>query len=315
MICLFDPIMVCLLRTAFLIFIVLFSVPATAQTQRQVTIISENDGYISVNNDGYYTNGLKFSYQWRRVPAETRRERTNTFQLGQLIYTSQFAGEAALDRPITGYLYADFHQSVFNKKQDLLKWGIGFGLIGPPAFGKEMQERVHQVMQIYKPKNWDKQLRADWGLTADASWSPQLKKNRNSSLLEMKPLLSVTAGNFFTHATLGSAFLLGRSNLNNATVFWDHHKGTTKADREYFAYVFPAVSFKAYDATVQGGMFKKGPEPIEGRLNPVFFQTRMGVMYSGNKLSLGAAAVYESKQSLTQGSTQWYGSLQVGFMW
>ncbi|WP_018630605.1 lipid A-modifier LpxR family protein [Niabella aurantiaca] len=308
--------MACLFRTAFLFSLIIFSIPVSAQTRHQVVIISENDGYISVNNDGYYTNGLKVSYQWRRTPAnEKRREKVNTFQVGQLIYTAQFAGEARLDRPITGYLYGDFHQSLFNKKQDLLKWGVGFGMIGPPALGKEMQERVHQVMQIYKPKNWDKQLRADWGLIADASWSPQLKKDRNAALLDVKPLLSVTAGNFFTHATLGSAFLLGRSNLNNATAFWDNHKGSTRANREYFIYVFPAVSFKAYDATVQGGMFKEGQEAIEGRLNPVFFHTRMGAMYAGNKLSFGAAAIYESKQSFTQASSQWYGSLQVGFMW
>jgi len=306
--------MVCLFRTVFLIFLFLISVPVFSQTRHQVSIISENDGYISVNNDGYYTNGLKVSYQWRRKPAdEQRHEKINTFEIGQLIYTSQFAGVAKLDRPITGYLYGDFHQKRFNNRLNLLKWGIGFGLIGPPAFGKEMQERVHQVMQIYKPKNWDKQLRSDWGLVADAAWSPQVGKH--ASLFEVKPLFSVTAGNIFTNATIGSALLFGRSNPNNATVFWDHHTGRSKKDREYFAYVFPAVSFKAYDATVQGGMFKKGPEPIEGRLNPVFFHTRMGVMYSGNKISLGAAAVYESRQSLTQLSSQWYGSLQVGFMW
>ncbi|SDC88910.1 lipid A-modifier LpxR family protein [Niabella drilacis] len=306
--------MACLFRTVLLLFLTSFFLPVSAQTRRQVTIISENDGYISVNNDGYYTNGLKVAYQWRRPPAdETRREKINVFQVGQFIYTSQFAGEAKLDRPITGYLYGDFHQKRFNSRQNLLKWGVGFGLIGPPAFGKEMQERVHQVMQIYKPKNWDKQLRADWGLIADLGWSPQVGKH--ASLFKVKPLISATAGNIFTNATLGSAFLLGRSNPNNTTVFWDHHNGSSKRDREYFVYVFPTVSFKAYDATVQGGMFKKGPEPVEGRLNPVFFQTRMGAMYSGNKLSLGAAAVYESRQSLTQLSAQWYGSLQVGFMW
>ncbi|MGJ7030668.1 lipid A-modifier LpxR family protein [Niabella hirudinis] len=306
--------MVCLFRTAFLIFFIVFSLPVFSQTRRQFTILSENDGYISVNNDGYYTNGLQVAYQWRRSPVDTlHREKVNMFQLGQLIYTAQFAGEAGLDRPITGYLYGDFHQKIFSRRNHLLKWGIGMGLIGPPALGKQVQERVHQVMQIYKPKNWDKQLRAGWGLVADVAWSPQVGKH--ASLFDFKPLLAATAGNIFTHATVGSALLFGRHNPNNTTVFWNNHAGSSKKDREYFVYAFPTVSLKAYDATVQGSMFKQEQEPVEGRLNPVFFQSRMGAMYSGNKISLGAAAVYESRQSLTQRSAQWYGSLQVGFMW
>lgn len=290
---------------------------AGAQINHQFSVISENDGYVSINNDGYYTNGLKINYQWRQKE-KSALKKIDGLQIGQLIYNAKFTGEQdvkKLDRPITGYLYVGFHQKIFNQKQDLFKWGFSVGAIGKPSFGEQVQDVVHKVMQIYKPQHWELQLHDAWGITASGLWSPQVGDVNKTKGIVFKPAFTANLGNFFDDACVGGALLFGKFNRNDATVFWGNHNGIDKNDREYFFYLYPNISFKAYDATVQGGMFNTTPEKIVGKLNPVLFQTKVGVMYAGNKIFLGFNAVYEGKQSRTQISDQWYGSIQAGFMW
>ncbi len=302
--------------------IILFYIicPASLFAQNnQFTVVSDNDGYLSLNNDGYYTNGLKLAYQWRKSRPEKRKTvRFQQFEAGHEIYTSRFSGEFyedKLDRPLTGHLYAAFHQKLYSEKQHLLKWGLSAGYIGPPAYGEEVQKRAHKIMQIYAPTFWDRQLQAAFGINANIAWSPELSQNEKSPRWAFKPMLSATGGTFFTNAGAGGALLFGRFNRNNASAFWDNHYGTTRDDREFFGYLFPMLYYKAYDATVQGGMFNTAPEKIPGRLNPVFFQAKLGMIYAGNKVVVDGAAIFENKQSLTQYSPQYYARLKVGWMW
>ncbi|WP_346236094.1 lipid A-modifier LpxR family protein [Niabella insulamsoli] len=292
---------------------------SSAQHRHQFSIVSENDSYISINNDGYYTNGLKLSYQWQgKDTMQKSREKFNTIYAGHHIYNARFSGEIrteGLDRPITGYLYAGYDRKSFNAKQDLLQWGLNAGVIGPPAYGAEVQELAHKVMQIYPPTYWDRQLSAAWGVNANLLWSPQLVKQQPGFKWDFKPLLSATAGTLFTNGGVGAALVYGKFNKSSRSAFWNNHKETSKSERELFVYLHPAVYFKAYDATVQGGMFQKEEEKIPGRLNPVFFQARLGAVYARKKIFFGATAIYENKQSLTQFSAQYYGSLKVGWMW
>lgn len=299
-------------------FLLLFTA-ASAQTRHQFTLITENDSYLSVNNDGYYTNGIKLAYQWRSTtPTKKNNERINSISVGQNIYTSRFSGEIRadrLDRPIAGYLYGSYHQLLYNNQERLLKWGVTAGIIGPSSMGEDMQKLAHRLMQIYKPTYWERQLPNSFGVNVDLAWSPQLGQNEKSSQWDFKPLLSATAGSIFTNAGVGGALVFGKFNKNSASAFWNNHKGQTKADREFFAYLFPMIYLKGYDATIQGSLFNSGPNLIPGKLNPFFFQSKLGLTYATNKLSFGAAAVYESKQSLTQRSPHLYGSLQVSLMW
>lgn len=303
---------------SFIISYIIYAGPAFAQNN-QFTIVSDNDGYLSLNNDGYYTNGLKLAYQWRKARPERKKTmRVYTFEAGHEIYTSQFSGEfyeARLDRPLTGYLYAAFHNTLYSEKQHMLKWGLSAGFIGPPAYGEEVQKRAHKIMQIYTPTYWNRQLNAASGINADFAWSPELSQKETISKWSFKPLVSATAGTFFTNAGAGGALVFGRFNKNSTSAFWNNHRGSAKADREFFGYLFPMIYYKAYDATVQGGMFNTKPEKIPGKLNPAFFQARAGLTYAGNQIVVGGAAIFESKQSLTQFAPQYYGRLHVSWLW
>ncbi len=308
----------------FLCIIIFLMVTIAGKTQNnrlphQLTVISENDSYLSVNNDGYYTNGIKISYQWLKPVTDSMRlVKFHNLEIGQLIYNGKegyYADISDIDRPIAGYLYGSYNQTRYNKKDNMFNWGIAAGTIGNASLGRQTQELIHGWMNIYKPKQWKYQLQAGWGLTASVKWSPQITDRSRNSKFAFKPVVGASVGNFFTNAMLGSAILFGRFNANAATAFWNNHSSTLKRQREYFFYVYPALYLQAYNATVQGNMFKSELGMIPGKLNPFFFQNKVGFMCARNKFAVGFAALYESKQSLTQQTSHWYGSAQVSYSW
>ncbi|HOZ95461.1 MAG TPA: DUF2219 family protein [Niabella sp.] len=290
-----------------------------AQQKHQITVITENDSYISVNNDGYYTNGVKLAYQWARsTPDKKKTHRINNIFAGQNIYTARFSGEIKkekLDRPITGYLYAGYQNTLYNTSDDLVRWGLTAGTIGDWSMGEQMQKSAHKFMQIYKPTFWELQLNNAWGASIDFAWSPQMPQKKENPKWHFKPVLSASGGTLFNQAGAGAALIFGKMNTNSKTAFWNNHQGSTKADKELFAFIYPTLNYKAYDITVQGGVFNKEPEKIASKLNPLFLQTKLGITYAANKLSFSFIGLYESKQSSTQYDPQIYGSIQVGMMW
>ncbi len=290
----------------------------TRKFSHQAGIVSENDSYSSINNDGYYTNGLKLNYQWRRKQGDTALSRKlQQVEIGQFLYNGEDGhyNFSKIDRPVTGYLFGTYRQRQFNRRDDLLGWDVSFGLIGKPAFGEQVQNFIHRELELYQTPQWPYQLKSGWGLTGSLTWSPRLLDPSRARRFDIKPVAGAAVGNMFTHAMLGTALLWGRFNNNSATAFWGNHAGNQKKNREFFVFFYPAIYLQAYNATVQGNMFKKEPEVIQGRLNPFFFQGKLGCLYSGNKFYLGYSLVAENKQSLTQRHGQHYGSIQLGYIW
>ncbi|TAM57109.1 MAG: DUF2219 family protein [Rhodanobacter sp.] len=284
----------------------------------QFGIVTENDSYSSINNDGYYTNGLKLNFQWRRKQGDTALSRKlQQVEIGQFLYNAEDGhyNFSKIDRPVTGYLYGTYRQRHFNRREDLLGWDVSFGLIGKPAFGEQVQNFIHRELELYETPQWPYQLKPGWGLTGSAIWSPRLLDPSRVRHFDIKPVAGAAVGNMFTHAMVGTALLLGRFNNNSSTAFWGNHAGSQKKNREFFVFFYPSLYLQAYNATVQGTMFKKEPEVIQGRLNPFFLQGRLGFLYSGNKFYFGYSLVAENKQSLTQRKGQHYGSIQLGYIW
>lgn len=304
-----------------IIILLLFSTSiVAAQTWRhnhQFQITTENDCYISLSSDGYYTNGLILSLQWMPGKKDELKTKYNSFEWGQMIYNAEDGSYdfEKIDRPVTGYLYCGFQQKVYTSKQNLFKWSLSAGVIGKPAMGEEVQTAIHQFWNSYRTPEWKYQLQPAWGGTFSMTWSPQVGKFDPSNEFDFKPVLGGSVGNMLVNAMAGAAFIFGRMNKNSATVFWSNHTGNSKNDRESFFYLYPAFYLKAYDVTVQGNMFKHDPSPLLGKLNPYFFQMKAGFMYAGNKFTIGYNAVYESKQSLKQRRPQCYGSIQMAVMW
>lgn len=276
-------------------------------------LFSDNDSYTFTSNDGYYTNGLSFVFSWSSA-RDTSNKTIHSLEMGQLMYNAKngsYLRRDELDRPVTAFLYGQYDQTRFNKKNSVLRWGITVGTIGPPAFGRELQQTIHHIFHMYSPNEWDYQLKTEIGVNGSVTWSPALPKLFGApSHFKLMPIGGAELGNTFTNANIGAALLIGTFNKNNATVFWNSQLNSQK--RESFFYMYPQLKLSAYNATVQGGLLRKDKGPYTGKLNHVLYIQRAGWMYAKNAFSMGVSLVYTSRESLTQYFNQWYGSLQFG---
>jgi len=284
---------------------------AQTQSSREFQLVSDNDSYTLRGKDGYYTNGLKMAFRWRNKN-DASSKIIRSVEIGQLMYNAKngsYNELYELDRPVTAFLYGAYSQTNFGKKESVLQWSVTLGMIGPPAFGRQVQEFIHSTLDMYKPREWNYQLKTEVGIDGNILWSPNVNTLSNS--ISVKPVFGATAGNTFTNANVGAAILLGSFNDNGRSVFWNANLNGNKT--ESFFYLYPQMIFKAYDATVQGGLFRKDKGQYVGVLNHYLFAPRIGWMYSGRGFLLNLALSYESKESLTQIESQFYGTIGLGY--
>lgn len=295
-------------------FLLLVYIHTSAQNRynKAIQLISDNDSYTLRGKDGYYTNGLKIAFYWKDKN-DTSFGTIHSLEIGQLMYNAKngsYNEIYELDRPVTAFLYGAYRQTHFSKKNNVFQWYISLGTIGPPAFGRQMQEAIHSTLHMYKPQEWNFQLKSEFGVNVHAQWSAALL-NAVSSSFDIKPVIGATLGNTFTNANIGAAMLLGKFNSNAASVFWNALPNARRT--ESFFYLYPQVIFKGYDATVQGGMFRHNKGSYVGVLNRVVFLPRLGWMYARHRFSLDLALSYESRESLTQQEAQWFGTIGLGY--
>lgn len=287
-----------------------FCLCAQSPYHHSFKVSSDNDSYTLSANDGYYTNGIRFTYSWNSQK-DSLDKTIHAFQLGQLMYNAKngsYDNRRDLDRPVTAFLYANYTQFRFNRNTDLFQWGLTLGTIGPPALGRQLQQSIHNLFNMYTPDEWRYQLKTEFGLNVSAKWSPSIWKSQRH--FTIKPIAGATLGNTFTNANLGAAFLVGRFNDNSSTVFWGSELNQQQS--ESFFYFYPQIVLSAYNATIQGGLFRKDKGDFTGKLNRTLYKQQFGWMYSHRAFSMGLALIYESKESLTQLFPQWYGNITLG---
>ena len=123
------------MKLKFLALLILGSLYSTLFAQKNYSksfgFITDNDVYISITQDQYFSNGLTLVYQF--LPKVTPRKlakKIYTIQLGHYVYTPfmTFVPNAKdQDRPFAGYLFADFDVANYYKNQSFLKMTYQLG--------------------------------------------------------------------------------------------------------------------------------------------------------------------------------------------
>lgn len=275
-------------------------------------ILTENDSYLLMGKDGYYTNGLTLSYSWTKK--DTNSTVIHSIEFGQLMYNAKNGSYKELwkiDRPITAYLFGNYNQTSIHNG-NVLQWKAGIGTIGPNGYGKQVQEFIHRTLGMYKPEEWQFQLRNALAIDASILYVPQIFKEQPT--VNLYPVLSSDIGMTFTNAKAGAYFTIGKKEKNEQSSLWNAQLNRTdKNITESFFYFRPAVAYNIYNATVQGSLFHN--DPHAGTLNRIMFTPKFGWQYSHNRFSLNVGIDYTSREAKEQLEAQWYGSVRLGWSW
>ncbi len=182
---------------------------------------------------------------------------------------------------------------------------LNIGLIGPGAFGGEMQTAIHEATGNDIPQGWQYQIKNDIVLNYEINYERELLRYQNYFLLQGNARLRL--GTLNTDAAIGIATMIGLFSAD-----WDNKVG--KAKYQFYLYSQPMISLIAYDATLQGGIInRESPYTISSNnLHRITAQNNYGVVIQTRSMFFEYSRSVITREFSTGRASGW-GGIKLGF--
>lgn len=219
-----------------LILFLVFYIPniASAFKNDSLSVSIENDSSKigGPGTDDNYSSGIKITYfyadedspSWGEFlqPALDFVKYTNkpsllnfSFFIAHQIYTPTDTSSRNLilnDRPYAAWLYLNFN-SLIRYTTHLDIWSIGIGIIGPAAFGEELQRQFHYLIDEPQSNGWQHQLDNELGLFVSYLRQDRLVEVGSNTMtyIDISSLVGATLGNVLIDLKAGFLLRAGYS--------------------------------------------------------------------------------------------------------
>lgn len=311
-----------LYRLFFLLFFASLFLPAFGQNHHRYEIgfQNDNDVFLLFGQDRYYTNGIDFFYKEAMVfsaNSEKLANKTWSFHIGQKIYNAHSGSIDTIervDRPITGYLYASGEITWFFKNEDVLSFGSEVALIGPQAFGEEVQAGYHNLFSFYPVTGWEYQLSNAIGLDIRSSYSRYIFRSSSKKWDGfLNANLSLGLNN--TRVSVGPSFRYGRFNRMFESAEMGGRINTKKNKTKNECYVFyrPQINWVVYNSTIQGGMLIEDKGPVTYGVKPFVLSQVIGVQWNSDRIGLNFNYTFMTREVKSNAVAHQYGSLRFSY--
>lgn len=210
------------------------------------------------------------------------------------------------DRPFAAaIMLKSFMISTNNENRSRFSSSLSLGIIGPGAFGKEMQTGIHKATGNVIPQGWRNQIRNDAVLNYEVGYEKQLFRYRNFFSIQSNSGLQV--GTLFTNASVG--FNTAAGLINSPFSSEENRKRF-----QIYLYAQPLLKTVGYDATLQGGIFNNdSPYSIPAEEIERFTgQVNFGIVIKGNRFYLEYTRTSITREFETGSSANW-GGIKLGF--
>jgi hypothetical protein len=211
-----------------------------------------------------------------------------------------------LDRPFAAAIYLkSFYIATNTTSKIRVTSSLNIGLIGPGAFGEEMQVGIHEATGNKIPRGWKNQIKNDLVLNYDLGIEKQLfEYNR---LFSIQANGNLKLGTLFTSASIGASTQIGIIN----SVY--QSQKSNKAFRLYF-YSEIKGAFVGYDASLQGGLFNRNsPYTIASKdLRRFTAQLNYGIVLKTRTMYFEYTRTSITREISSVSAASW-GGIKVGF--
>jgi hypothetical protein len=303
----------------------------------------END--VFSKNDRYYTNGLKLLWvsgplsdyaEDKRLPGWSSKPIRSmpvinppattkhvAFLIGQQMFTPQDIENPALlvdDRPYAGWTYAGI--ALHSNSESLLdSFELDIGMVGPESYAREVQEKVHDLLDSAKPRGWDHQLNNEVGLVLvyERKWRIWQLGFGNTNIVDLIPHLGMALGNVRTYANAGGEIRLGLNlpdDFGTALIrpAGDASMPAANASKgKAGVHLFVAVDGRS----VLQNIFLDGNTFTDSHAvdkEPFVADIMAGVSVHFNRFKITYSHVYKTKEFETQQEKQIFGSVSVAYL-
>lgn len=281
---------------------------------------SDNDLYLFNKQDQYYTNGIFFNI--RKAADSTRlspKELNRLWGLtvGQKMYnayTAQIRYIEEVDRPITAYLFVAADIGRYFANESFLSFRVELGTIGQRALGRQFQESIHKVLNLYDIAGWEYQLKNAAGVDASVQYGSLLYRNK-ARWLDLSAYAEAVVGLNHTGLSIAPTLRLGRINPLYQSAYTSSRLQSdgSVANRELFFYYTPQLRFVGYDATLQGGMFLHDKGPVTYTPSRWVLYNQFGIIYANRAVTLRMQYIFYSKEVPGMFFQHRYGSLGMSY--
>lgn len=291
---------------------------------KEISLITDNDLYVSTVKDRYYTSGIFLSYKYlSKTKKENQEKKILEWQIGQEMFTpfkSIVQSVNLHDRPFAGYLFGSFGVHRIYKNNTSLKTTLQIGVVGPNAYGKELQDFIHNIYGFNKAIGWKYQIKNAFGLNFNTNFTQFLVKD-SSNHFDISWMSSFKLGTVYTNISSGFFARMGLKPLakiaNSIAFKTNLNDQNTRFIREIesFIYVKPTLRYAFYDATLQGS-FLNTTSIVTKELIPLVFNLEVGLKFTANRFNFGYIYNYTTNKSkgLRNDNGNSYGSIAIQYL-
>lgn len=305
------------------LFACFFAIVCYAQsTQHEFGFRTDNDLYVSTTLDKYYTNGLDLYYRstakksfgpfTKRIRSITAGHKMYNPHYFDIVYTE------LQDRPYAGYVYANYSESVVNKKH-MISIGAEFGFTGEKTKAREAQAFVHQFYDKTDSDGWDTQIKEKFALGVSASYVGNLYYNPEKNI-QLSFISNALLHQIFTNVSsgLGIKFNLDKNNPLNSidnTSFYGTaiHTENEHWTKECFLGIKSYVTYQKEDHTVTGELGNNFANK-EFNIEPWVWHNDLGLYWSLKHWNISYHQIFHTA-NVKNLNTHWirYGSIQLSY--
>lgn len=185
-------------------------------------------------------------------------------------------------------------------KSSRLSSGLDIGILGPGAFGKEMQTAIHRWTDNYLPLGWGNQVRNDLILN--------YRLNHEKRLFDVGNFVGMNTNTQLRIGTLSNKVQAGVTLMAGKYISPFESNESNKRFQCYL-YAQPLASLVAYDATLQGGLFNQhSPYTISHKdISRITYEMNIGAILQVHRFHLEAFVSMLTKEFDTGKMHRWAG--------
>ncbi|WP_036841660.1 lipid A deacylase LpxR family protein [Polaribacter sp. Hel_I_88] len=311
-------------RFLFCFLFISFNVISQEKFSKEISFITDNDLYVSFNRDRYYTNGMFLNYRYITKNENLKLEKKIfEWEIGHEMFTPNKSIVQTIDehdRPFAGHLYGSFGVKNVYKNNKILNYTLQVGVIGPNAFGKELQDFIHGIYGFQKATGWQFQIKNAFALNFDVDYIRFLGKNETNTV-DFSWVNTARVGTVYTNINAGFYVRFGLNPLEkiiNSIAFNTNLNDETtnsKRAKESFFFMKPMLRYAFYDATLQGS-FLNETSLVTKDLISVVFNIEIGLKFTANRFNFGYTFNYNTSKSegLRYSYGNKYGTLNVNYL-
>lgn len=210
------------------------------------------------------------------------------------------------DRPFAAAIFLkSFKIATDTISKTRIASSLSLGIIGPGAFGYEMQKGIHEWIGDEIPMGWQYQIKNDLVLNYELTHEKELLRFKNYFAVNSN--LSAKVGTLSTNLTAGATVTLGLINNPFSSIYG-------KDTFQLYFYSQPLVNLIGYDTSLQGGLFNNSsPYTIpSGDIERITLQNNFGIVMQWGSLSLEYSKTLLTREFSTGKSAKW-GGFRIGF--